>query len=200
MSSEKYTTLRKDLQNDHQDCPSPIMVHNVTRGTRGCIKYSKVANTVYHDLQTCLLKKLEKFNEQFSFSPNPKIVPDAIKDRNDSFFWEIDQYTYQFCLHANCMSGQGTLLGEVFALSFIILLGRVIVDWQEYNDLMKDTEWSNWRNHTCIIASFAALTCVTLLILKIMKQKFNDDQSPYNSNLDNLINKVYKTFDLHYIL
>lgn len=128
---------------------------------------------MYHDLQKLLLENLLPKELCINIGD----VPDNIQHDTDKLCWKIDQYTIWFS-NSNALQHMGNeqrqQLGTVFALSFSILMGRIVVDWEYVNDLMKERQWKTWREHVCVVASFAALTCVTLSILKAMKYKFKD--------------------------
>ena len=53
---------------------------------------------------------------------------------------------------------------EVSELCEAIVSGRNNVDWVVYNDLMKEEDWKNWRDHVMVVISFGALMVVTEMI------------------------------------
>jgi hypothetical protein len=48
-------------------------------------------------------------------------------------------------------------LREVFDPCKLVLMGRIAGDWAVENDLMKERDYERWKEHVCVIMSFAAL-------------------------------------------
>ena len=58
-------------------------------------------------------------------------------------------------------------LGQCFESCEGIVVLRTSNNWANRNDLMKESDWRNWKAQTCLVISLMAMMVVLLLVLKL---------------------------------
>ena len=63
-------------------------------------------------------------------------------------------------------------LSTILELCEYVVMGRIVVDWAQPNDLITHNGWNNWRRHMCVLVSFAAMLTALFMVLITLKPNY----------------------------
>ena len=143
---------------------SPQKAAEDTSGRRGVVKYTKKTHSNYKAKQGTLIAYLK------CFFGNNKTTCDS-HSSTEEFCDYIDQYTLNIIklLVDGLTSVKLEILSMMLDLCEHVVMGRIVVDWAQPNNLITTSGWDNWRKHISVLISFAAMLTTLFMVLSTLK-------------------------------
>ena len=146
--------IHRGLLPDHNESPQKAAEDSSRRGVR---KFTKKIHDKYKAKQKTLLAYFDH----------------CFGSRSTRGFCNyIDQHTLSIIKLPvdGLTSANLEILMIMLDLCEYVVMGRLAVDWAQPNNLIIARGWNNWREHMCVLISFAAMLTALFMVLSKLKR------------------------------
>lgn len=163
-SANEYYVDRGILYDDYE---SPQESAERTSGRSGVTKFTKLTRSMYKAKEKAIRAYLDLFFEDsLIYDPHSSA---------EEYCNYIDHYTLKIihlALNNRLTLANIEILSMMIDLCEYIVMGRIVLDWAEPNDLMTQRGLDNWRKHTCVQISFAAMLTALSMAFITFKESY----------------------------
>ena len=124
---------------------------------QGETKFSKKTHKFYKSRQRKVEKQLTEM-----FPANRDKCSQSCSNA-ENFCNKIDYYTQMIITKNFKEIEDKEVMYEIYEECELLVMGRIAIDWAKENDLMDQDGWETWREHVCVLISFAAMLIALLI-------------------------------------